>query len=99
MKKARIGPGRGKTGTLVSFAAAALVMIFLSYALPRLLPGDFVTAMYAGSNVTLTSGQEAELRAYYTGDPGFADYLGRLFTLDWGYSYAFMTPVAGLFFE
>ena len=93
------GPGRGRLGTLVSFAAAATVMVYLSYALPSMLPGDFVTAMYAGSNVTLTAEQEAELRSHYRGDEGFAAYVGRLLTLDWGYSYAFMTPVAGLFFE
>ncbi len=88
-----------KIGTVVSFAVAALVMVYLSYSLPRLLPGDFVTSMYASSHVTLTADQEAELRAFYTRDSGFPAYLGRLVTLDWGYSYAFLTPVSHLFFE
>ena len=87
----------GRFGQVISFSLAALAMIYLSYLLPRLLPGDFVTATYASSNVTLTAEQEAGLRAYYTQDKGFGDYLLRLATLDWGYSYTFLTPVSDLF--
>ena len=85
-------------GMVIAFGLAALVMIYLSYSLPRLLPGDFVTSMYSSSQVTLTAEQEAELRAYYTDEPGFYRYLARLAGLDWGYSYAFLTPVSTLFF-
>jgi peptide/nickel transport system permease protein len=85
-------------GLMITFALGALIMIYMSYRLPRLLPGDFVTAMYAGSQVTLTAEQEAELRAYYTEQSGFSRYLIRLVSLDWGYSYAFLTPVSALFF-
>jgi peptide/nickel transport system permease protein len=60
-----------RLGLIITFGLAALAMIYLSYSLPRLLPGDFVTAMYASSPVTLTAEQEAELRAFYTEDPGF----------------------------
>ncbi|MBW1713130.1 MAG: ABC transporter permease, partial [Deltaproteobacteria bacterium] len=60
---------------------------------------DFVTAMYSSSQVTLTAEQEAEIRAYYTQDQGFGQYLARLASLDWGYSYAFLTPVSALFLE
>jgi len=88
-----------RLGLIISFGMAAVVMIYLSYALPRLLPGDFVTAMYSSSQVTLTAEQEAELRAYYTETPGFGRYLLRLARLDWGYSYAFLTPVSELFFS
>ena len=84
---------------VVTFCLAALAMIYLSYALPRLLPGDFVTAMYGSSQVTLSAEEEAELRAYYTQEPGFGSYLLKLGNLDWGYSYAFLRPVAELFFE
>jgi peptide/nickel transport system permease protein len=87
----------GRFGQALTFSLAALAMIYFSYALPRLLPGDFVTATYASSNVTLTAEQEAEFRAYYTQDKGFGDYLLRLVRLDWGYSYAFLTPVSDLF--
>jgi peptide/nickel transport system permease protein len=86
-------------GLVISFGLAALAMIYLSYSLPRLLPGDFVTAMYSSSHVTLTAEQEAELRAYYTEEPGFGRYLLKLARLDWGYSYAFLTPVSELFFS
>jgi len=88
----------GRSGQVISFSLAALAMIYFSYLLPSLLPGDFVTATYASANVTLTAEQEAGLRAYYTQDRGFGDYLLRLATLDWGYSYAFLTPVSDLFF-
>ena len=87
-----------RLGLIITFGLAALAMIYLSYSLPRLLPGDFVTAMYASSHVTLTAEQEAELRAYYTEEPGFGRYLLKLASLDWGYSYAFLTPVSALFF-
>ena len=88
----------GRLGLIITFGLAALAMIYLSYSLPRLLPGDFVTAMYSSSHVTLTAEQEAELRAYYTEEPGFGRYLVKLASLDWGYSYAFLTPVSALFF-
>ncbi len=88
-----------RLGLIITFGLAALVMIYLSYSLPRLLPGDFVTAMYASSPVTLSAEQEAELRAFYTEDPGFCNYLLKLVKLDWGYSYAFLTPVSALFLE
>jgi len=88
-----------RLGLIITFGLAALVMIYLSYSLPRLLPGDFITAMYASSPVTLSAEQEAELRAFYTEDPGFCNYLLKLVKLDWGYSYAFLTPVSALFLE
>ncbi len=99
MKEARTPLGGIHAGTLVSFAVAALLMVYLSYSIPRLLPGDFVTSMYASSQVTLTADQEEELRAYYARDSGFPAYLGRWISLDWGYSYAFLTPVSDLFLE
>jgi len=88
-----------RLGPVISFGLAALAMIYLSYSLPRLLPGDFVTAMYSSSHVTLTAEQEVELRAYYTEEPGFGRYLLKLARLDWGYSYAFLAPVSELFFS
>jgi peptide/nickel transport system permease protein len=90
---------KSRLGPVISFGLAALAMIYLSYSLPRLLPGDFVTAMYSSSQVTLNAQQEAELRAYYTEEPGFGRYVLRLVRLDWGYSYAFLTPVSELFFS
>jgi peptide/nickel transport system permease protein len=81
---------------LSAYLLVGLIMVYASYCLPRLLPGDFVTAMYSSSNVTLTEDQEAEIRAYYTKAGGFSLYLGNLFTLNWGHSYAFLTPISEL---
>ena len=83
----------------LAFGLTALVMIYLSYSLPRLLPGDFVTAMYSCSEVTLTAEQEAQIRAYYTQNQNFFDYLKKLATFDWGFSYAFLSPVSELILE
>jgi peptide/nickel transport system permease protein len=92
-------PSFKRSGSVLAYLAAGLIMVYLSYSLPRLLPGDFVEAMYANSHVTLTEQQEAELRAYYTQPPGFGRYLLNLITLEWGYSYAFLNPVSDLFLE
>lgn len=84
---------------VLAYALAGLVMVYASYSLPRLLPGDFVEAMYASSQVTLNAQQEAELKAYYTAQEGFGRYLLDLVSLNWGYSYAFLKPVSELFLE
>lgn len=92
-------PYKKRIGLLVTFGLAVLVMVYLSHALPGFLPGDFVTAMYASANVTLTEAQEAELKAFYRSDETFGQYLLKLLRLEWGYSYAFLSPVSALFFE
>lgn len=81
-----------------AYLAAALILVYLSYLLPQLLPGDFVTAMYAGADVSLNALQEAELKAYFLDNQKFGEYLGNLIRLDWGYSAAFFAPVSTLFF-
>jgi peptide/nickel transport system permease protein len=73
--------------------------LYLSYLLPGLLPGDFVTAMYASSDVSLSQEQEKELAAEYTQQEGFGEYLVDFFSLDWGYSYAYQTRVTSLVFQ
>ena len=98
MKKRR-KPLSKHWGLVLAYLAAGLAMTYLSYCLPRLLPGDFVEAMYANSHVTLNAQQEAELKAYYTQQEGYGRYMIDLVTLDWGYSYAFLTPVSELFLE
>ncbi len=82
-----------------TYLLAAFVLILLGYYLPRLLPGDFTTAMYSGSPVILTAEQEAELRAQYAGKEGLGRYLLALVSLDWGFSYAFSAPVSSLIFS
>jgi peptide/nickel transport system permease protein len=74
-------------------------MVYLSFLLPRLLPGDFVTAMYSSSDVVLTAGQEAELKAYYAREESFGRYVKDLACFRLGYSYAFQKPITGLIME
>lgn len=81
---------------ILSYILAALVMIYGSYMLPRLLPGDFVTAMYSGAHVAMSAEQEEALKTGYAGEEGFGRYLLDLVRLDWGTSYAFAEPIAGL---
>ena len=88
--------GSSRRHYIVAYLLAGLVMMYASYSLPRWLPGDFVTAMYASSHVTLNADQERALRAYYTKQQGFDRYLTDFFTLNWGYSYAFLTPISEL---
>jgi peptide/nickel transport system permease protein len=83
---------------ILAYLLAALVMMYASYSLPRWLPGDFVTAMYSSSHVILNAQQERDLRDYYTQRQGFGRYLSDFFTLHWGYSYAFLTPISELIF-
>jgi peptide/nickel transport system permease protein len=86
----------GRKQSIIAYLLAGMVLIYAGYSLPRLLPGDFVTAMYSSSHVTLTAEQERELKAYYTDRPGFGRYLADLMTLEWGYSYSFLTPISEL---
>jgi len=97
MKRSLRSICRGQS--FLAYVLAALVMMYVSYSVPRWLPGDFVTAMYSSSQVTLNAEQEADLRAYYTDRPGFGRYLIDFFTLNWGYSYAYLTPISELIGE
>ncbi len=83
-------------GLILTYLVAGMALVYLSYLLPRLLPGDFVTAMYSGSHVTLNADQEAGIKAFYTQRVGFGRYVENLFSLRWGYSYAFLTPISDL---
>lgn len=90
---------RKRATVVLAYLVAVLLMAFLSHRLPSLLPGDFVTAMYASSHVTLNAEQEAEMKTYYTRQESFGRYLWKLVTLEWGYSYAFLTPISDLILE
>ena len=57
-----IGTLKKHLGSIAAYLAAGLVMIYLSYSLPRLLPGDFVTAMYSSSHVTLNASRKRNSR-------------------------------------
>lgn len=83
----------------MAYGVAACAMVYLSYSLPRLLPGDFITAMYSSSHLTLSAEQEQALRAIYSESEGFGRYLAKLARLDWGYSYVFGAPISALILE
>lgn len=87
--------GRSRQAVL-TYVLAGLVMLAASYSLPRWLPGDFVTAMHSSSHVAMTADQEQRLRSHYAQERGFLGYLYDFATLDWGTSYAFLTPVSDL---
>ncbi len=93
---ASAGQTTGNRPAAAAFLAAALVLIYVSFVLPRLLPGDFITAMYSSSHVVLSAEQEKQLRAELGSDTSFGRYLIRLFTLDWGYSRALQAPVSSI---
>ncbi|MDZ7761042.1 MAG: ABC transporter permease [Desulfovermiculus sp.] len=85
--------------TLLSYILAGLALLYLSYLLPGLMPGDFVTAMYSSSEVSLSSEQEKALLAEYVQQEGFGQYVLDFLRLDWGYSYAYQAQVTTLIFQ
>ncbi len=94
-----VGRNNGPVVGVLSYITAAFVLILLSYALTRSLPGDFLTAMYSDSVVTLTADQFEELRSRYESRESFGRYLVRILTLNWGSSFAFGRPVFELILE
>jgi len=82
----------------LAYLLAALLLTYAAYQLPGLLPGDYVTAMYAGSEGGLDAEQLQALRDRHAEQAGFLDYLGQLATLDWGHSLAHHEPVSRLIF-
>jgi peptide/nickel transport system permease protein len=91
---------KGRNLQLISaYVLAGLLMIYASYRVPGWLPGDFVTAMYSSSHVTLNADQETKIRAFYSQEEGFGRYLLNLCTLHWGYSFAFLMPISDLILE
>ena len=91
--------------TLFSFIAAyflaALALLYLSHSLPRLLPGDFVTAMYSQSHVALSAELETSHRASAAAviNQDFLGYLKQFIMLDWGTSLTYREPVNKLIFS
>ena len=84
---------------LSAYLLTALALVYASFALPRLLPGDAFIAMYGGGHVAMEAQEEAKIRAstrYNAASESFTQYLGRLGRLDWGTSTAYETPVFGL---
>lgn len=78
---------------------ALLLMLYLAYALPQWLPGDFTSATYASSHIVLNADQEAMLRENAPKIPSFLEYIGALAQGDFGDSYAYRTPINALLKE
>ncbi len=97
--KLRLGQKGKGFGSIFTSVVALSVLVCLSYVLPRLMPGDFITAMFASSHVTLSAKQESEEKAYFQREEGFGAYLLRLARLDWGRSYALFQPVSSLILQ
>lgn len=83
------------SGNLLAF----WVMLYLSYALPLWLPGDYSSALYASSHVVLNSEQEALLAQNVSPIPTFFEYVTRLLRGDLGRSLAYGSPISTLLLE
>ncbi len=87
---------------LTAYLLTVLVLVYASFALPRMLPGDAFIAMYGGGHVAVEAQDEEALRAserYNAASETFPQYLGRLARLDWGVSTAYETPVFSLIMD
>ncbi|MFP4027891.1 MAG: ABC transporter permease [Candidatus Brocadiia bacterium] len=86
---------------LVNYAIAFAIILCLNFALPRLMPGDPLTAIY-GEEAMLQMDPEMEEQLadqYGLNDPPwnqFTTYLNRLVHGDLGYSFYFKAPVTSV---
>jgi peptide/nickel transport system permease protein len=88
---------RSLTLHLLSYVIAFGAMVYLAYALPLWLPGDFTTAMYAGSDVSLSASQAAQAQALLTPTQvNFGQYVMALVRGEFGDSLAYAKPVTTL---
>lgn len=83
---------------IINYLTAFIIIISINFFLPRLMPGDPLTAIYGGEALISMS---PELKAELTHKLGldkplwqqFLFYLASLVTLDLGYSYYYNAPV------
>lgn len=87
---------RHALSSFVAYIIALGVMMWLSYALPLWLPGDFATAMFASSDVVLSA--EAESALAHTPVSFFA-YASAFLRGDFGVSLVFGVPISTLLKE
>ncbi|MBE3582212.1 MAG: ABC transporter permease [Thermoanaerobacteraceae bacterium] len=85
-------------GKAANYAVAFFLILALNFVLPRLMPGDPLTAIYGGEAlVAMTPELKAELVRRFALDRSlghqFAAYMGALLRGDLGYSYYYRTPV------
>ncbi len=80
------------------YALALLIILILNFIIPRLMPGDPLSAMYGGALVEMTPQMESYLLERYGLDKPigeqFVVYFSNLFQGDLGYSYYFRAPVS-----
>jgi len=91
---------KGKSLTkIIIFFSAAMILVYLSYLLPSLMPGDYVTAMYGSSHVVLSHEDEVRLKSEYTLEKNFTEYLSNLSRLDLGRSFAYRSGIRGIIID
>lgn len=82
---------------LGDYVLALLIILLLNFLLPRLMPGDPITAMYGDALLEMTPETEAYLLERYGLDrpveEQFVTYVSNLAQGDLGYSYYFRAPV------
>lgn len=82
----------------MDYVLALLVILTLNFLLPRLMPGEPITAIYGDALVEMTPEMKAYLLERYGLDRSmweqFLVYVGNLLQGDLGYSYYFRAPVA-----
>jgi len=85
---------------LGDYLLAFVIILALNFILPRLMPGDPITAIYGDALVEMTPEVEAYLLERYGLDrplgEQFAVYLGNLARGDLGYSFYFRAPVTAV---
>ncbi len=93
---------RGIAGTLLAYLITVFVLITANFVLPRVLPGDPISALLTPTSATFVpdAGLRAELaRSYGLDQPlwsQYLDYLGSLLQGDLGTSIRYHVPVAEL---
>ncbi len=95
-------PRRSVAGTVLAYLVTVYVLITLNFALPRLLPGDPISALMSPASQTYVTDADmrAELARMYGLDESlwaqYVDYLGGLLTGDFGISIQYSVPVSEL---
>ncbi len=83
---------------LGDYALALLIILLLNFMLPRLMPGDPISALYGDALLEMTPEMEEHLLERYGLDKPvgeqFVLYMTNLFRGDLGYSYYFRAPVS-----
>lgn len=83
---------------LLTYAIAFIIILVLNFTLPRMMPGDPLTAIYGDEAlIAMTPDLEAELVERFSLDKSgwsqFGAYIISLFRADLGYSYYYKSPV------